>query len=161
MITPMERGVVRVVHDDLIPWIGRGAFDVVFHGCNSFHRMGAGFAKALHAAYPMVMEADLRTGYGDRTKLGTFSSVTVPVSGGEVTLVNAYTQYFYGSRREGHADITALRSCLRGIVAEYGRSGRCFASPMIGAGHGGLDPDEVLQVMRDEFHGESLTVFTW
>lgn len=65
--------------------------DVIIHQCNCFHTMGAGVAKAIKAKYPEAYEADLKTGYGSREKLGDFSYYQ-----GEKLIINLYSQHYFG-----------------------------------------------------------------
>ena len=71
-----------------------GRFSVICHGCNSFHTMGKGIAKSMKKAFPECYEADLLTEHGNLDKLGTNS---YSMHGG-LTIVNCYTQYYYGKK---------------------------------------------------------------
>jgi len=83
---------------DLITMAADGSFDLIAHGCNCFHTMGAGLALALAKRFPEIRAADQQTIYADRTKLGTYSlaQVFTRAPGKLLTILNCYTQYYYG-----------------------------------------------------------------
>jgi hypothetical protein len=83
----------KTVHGDLIALAEQGEFDVIFQGCNCFHAMGGGLAKQLADRYPEVAEADRKTKYGDRDKLGTSSFCVVSGRGHTFIVENVYTQF--------------------------------------------------------------------
>ena len=64
---------MRTVAGDSVDLARRGEFDVIVHGCNCFHEMGAGVAKAIRAAFPEAAAADQETPRGDRRAPGTIS----------------------------------------------------------------------------------------
>lgn len=65
----------------------------VIHGCNCYHTMGAGAAKALNDFFGgRLLNADKKTRYGDVNKLGEYSRVV----GKDLTVYNLYTQHGYG-----------------------------------------------------------------
>nr|WP_314489284.1 macro domain-containing protein [uncultured Kingella sp.] len=76
---------------DLIALALAGEFDVIIHGCNCRHTMGAGIAKQIKAQFPAAYAADCATPKG-ASKLGQISSATVDCNGRELIIVNAYTQ---------------------------------------------------------------------
>ena len=65
---------------------------VIIHGCNCYHKMGAGVAKQIKEKWPEAYDADLRTPLGPE-KLGDWSEYTTPEG---KTIVNFYTQDRYG-----------------------------------------------------------------
>lgn len=89
---------MKIIKGDLIKLALEGNFDVIIHGCNCFHTMGAGIARQIRLKWPGVFEADLQTKKGPE-KLGTYSKhmVSLP-SGTSMVVVNAYTQgRFFGA----------------------------------------------------------------
>lgn len=124
------------VTGDLIEMAVQGHFDVIVHGCNCFHTMGAGIAKAIAAEFPEALEADRATLKGDRAKLGTYSYKTVSRNGRLLTVVNAYTQFDWrGSGKK--VDYPAVSSCFKRIASDF--SGQRIGYPLIGAGLAGGD----------------------
>lgn len=126
---------MQQLEGDLIELGISGRFDVIVHGCNCFHTMGAGIARALSQRFPQVLAADRETPYGDRAKLGSFSHVTV--EGGNtqpLIIVNAYTQF----RPAGSAPLVnydAVETVFKAIASRF-RHVR-IGYPLIGAGLGG------------------------
>ena len=76
--------------------------------------MGAGITKIIKKIFPEVYIADCSTIKGSKSKLGTYSSVTVLKGNFPITVINAYTQYNYcGSGVK--ADYGAIRSVFKSI----------------------------------------------
>ena len=73
---------------DLIALALAGEFDVIIHGCNCQHTMGAGIAKQIKSHFPAAYAADCATPKG-ASKLGQISSATVDCNGRELIIVNA------------------------------------------------------------------------
>jgi O-acetyl-ADP-ribose deacetylase (regulator of RNase III) len=136
---------MREIEGNLVTLARDDAFDVIVHGCNCFHTMGAGIAKAIAKAFPAAYMADLDTPYGTTSKLGTISAATIiRQNGKELTIVNAYTQYRYGG---GHdLDMTALERVLRLVNARF--QGKSIGMPRIGCGLAGGDWEEVKKAIH-------------
>ncbi|MGB5837781.1 MAG: macro domain-containing protein, partial [Albidovulum sp.] len=116
---------------DLIGLALKGEFDVIIHGCNCFHTMGAGIAKAISAQFPEVYQADRETEYGAREKLGTISSALVHRGEVRFHVVNAYTQHQWRGRGL-KAEYPAIQSCFEIVADEF--DGARIGYPLIGAG---------------------------
>lgn len=127
-------------------------YDVLVHGCNCFCTMGKGFAKDLSERWPECLSADRATRKGDPTKMGTITQA--PTRDG-FTIVNAYTQYRYGSGGP-HYRADAMRSCMKWVKHLF--SGKKIAMPQIGAGLAGGDWTEIRQIIKDELEGEDVTI---
>ena len=142
---------------DLIELADRGEFDIIVHGCNCFHTMGAGIAYALQQKWPEVARVDKElTNYGDGTKLGTITVADVKPG---LRVVNAYTQYSYGAAIM-NVDYKAIESAFIEIERWFGREEIRFGIPKIGAGLGGGDWNKISQVIADIMAGENITVVT-
>ncbi len=127
-------------------------FDAVLHGCNCFHTMGAGIARAFADRFPQVPEADrMQTVYGDKSKLGTYSKAKV----GSTDVLNCYTQYGFDARSKPF-DYKAFECCLRNVKREY--SGKRIGMPMIGAGLAGGDWVTIASIIENQLRGEDVTV---
>ena len=135
--------------------------DIIIHGCNCFHTMGAGVAKALADKYPQIIEIDESTSYGDKNKLGTASWVIIPKTSESPPklIINAYIQYRYG-RDKKHLDLDALEKILAGLSKALKDEQFTVAMPFIGCGLAGGDWDtEVLPVVEKYLSDVSVTVY--
>jgi O-acetyl-ADP-ribose deacetylase (regulator of RNase III) len=133
-------------------------FDVIVHGCNCMNTMNSGFAKQLKQEFNQVLTADNETKRGDRTKLGTFSVAYSPYAGDNFIIVNAYTQYRYGTEKR-HCDYDAVRSCMKGIKKRF--TGLKIGMPRIGANRAGGDWNIISKIIEEELAGEDVTIVNW
>ena len=81
-----------MIKGNLITLAENGVFDVIIHGCNCFHVMGAGIAREIATRYPEMADIDKHlTKYGAKSKLGnyTWKKVTAP-NGYTFNIINAY-----------------------------------------------------------------------
>ena len=146
---------MKRVQGDLLQLALAGSFDVVVHGCNCQHTMGAGIAYSIRTMFPEVYEADLRTPKGDRAKLGTIMSVDVQREGVAFTVVNGYTQFHY--RGEGVlVDYDAVRRVMRAVKEQH--SGKRIAYPRIGAGMARGDWSLIQAIITRALDGEDHTL---
>jgi O-acetyl-ADP-ribose deacetylase (regulator of RNase III) len=140
---------------DLLVLAEAGEFDVIIHGCNCFHTFGAGIARAIKQRWPATHYTDVQhTAYGDRNKLG---SVTTTQVSPKLTVVNAYTQFGYGSGRP-NVDYEAIRAAFRRIKQLYGNKGLRFGIPKIGAGLAGGDWNIIAKIVDEVMEVEDITV---
>lgn len=131
---------MQVIEGDLIALGKSGRFDVIVHGCNCFHSMGAGIAKAIAAEFPEALEADRDTPKGTRDKLGQISCAEVTLGGHDLTIVNAYTQFdFRGAGRKVVYD--ALRRAFETTASRFPEAR--IGYPLIGAGLAGGDWSDI------------------
>lgn len=109
----------QAINGDLISLAHRGDFELIAHGCNCFHVMGAGIAKAISFAWPEALEADKsQSKRGDLGKLGTFSLAEVRNAKSEKLLIaNLYTQYKWG--RPDSSDYDSAESRVRYIKTAF------------------------------------------
>lgn len=122
-------------------------FDVIIHGCNCWCKMGNGIALQIKNIFPEAYEADLQTVRGDASKLGTYSKAQI----GDLTIVNAYTQFNWGRDLK----LDALRRCFRAIKSDF--AGKRIAYPKIGAGLAGGDWNVISAIICEELEGEDHT----
>lgn len=123
---------MKYIKGDLIELSKAGHFDVIVHGCNCFHTMGAGIAAQIAKEFPEAYEADKKTVYGASDKLGTYSAAKIE----NLTIVNAYTQHKLGSRYNSQpADYMAIQHVFAKISRDF--VGKKLGIPKIGCGLGG------------------------
>lgn len=138
---------------NLITLAEEGNFEVIIHGCNCFHTMGAGIAREIKYRYPAAYDTDVRyTMKGDITKLGhyTWVEVTGPKPGRKFIIVNAYTQFRYGAGGP-HVDYNAVRRVFKSIGEQFTRS--VMGYPAIGAGLAGGNWDRIQTIINEELQG--------
>ena len=139
---------------DLIALAIAGEFDVIIHGCNCQHTMGAGIAKQIKARFPAAFAADCATPKG-ASKLGQISTAQVDCNGHPLVIVNAYTQNHW--RGKGVlADYAAIRAAMQQVKARF--SGKRIGYPKIGAGLAGGDWATIAQIIDEELAGEQHTL---
>ena len=142
---------MKYIDGDLIKLASQGMFDVIGHGCNCFHSMGAGIAKSIKQAFPEALMADQFSRYGDKNKLGTFTHVDY----GDFIVLNLYTQFNYGSNKI-NVDYDTVRNCMKEIKRKY--SGKRIGLPFIGCGLAGGDWNIVSKIIEDELCNEDVTI---
>ena len=119
----------------------------IIHQCNCFHTMGGGIAAQLAHKYPEVYEADLKTPYGEREKLGDFSFAEIKDSKLKY-VINLYSQFDYGYGR--HTNYEALEKGLDKALGflydnEINRVGLPY---LIGCGLAGGNEKTVLEILE-------------
>ena len=142
---------MKTIKGDIVKLALDGQFDVIVHGCNCFHAMNSGVAKAIRAEFPEVYETDVQlTKKGDRGKLGTINAT--PIVRGDVSfyVVNAYTQYDYGYDGSQRVNYEALRKAFFCVAAFKGKR---IAYPKIGCGLAGGSWEIVSSIIDQELFG--------
>ncbi|ACV50110.1 Tk.4 conserved hypothetical protein [Delftia phage PhiW-14] len=150
---------MKQVNGNLITMAKAGQFDVIIHGANCFHTMGAGIAEKIAKEYPEALVADQMTPYGDFDKLGTISTVrTVSKEGTPVVVVNAYTQFMTGPQARLHAVRSAFSAVREWCLEQPDGHLLRIGYPAVGCGIGGLDMEDVLTVINHEMRGMDHTL---
>lgn len=136
--------MIQEIKGDLLNMFNK--LDIIVHGCNCFHKMGAGIARAISRKYPIVYEYDKKTKYGDIDKLGTIQSVPV----NDKIIINAYTQFRIGKiESEIQLRYKAIESCMMFINEKYPT--QLIGFPKIGCGLAGLEWEKVKSIMNVVF----------
>ena len=130
------------IYGDLIQLALSGKFDTIIHGCNCFCSMGAGIARTIHDVFPEACKADQNTIYGDRNKLGTYTSA---VSNG-ITIINAYTQYDCAGYRP--VDYSAIQKVFSMLNTDLNPEQK-IGIPLIGAGLAGGDWSIIQNIINE------------
>lgn len=146
---------MKTIQGDLLKLATQGVFEVIVHGCNCHHQMGAGIAKSIRAAFPAAYDADLKTEKGSRDKLGTYSSARIDLHDHALTVVNAYTQFHW--RGPGvKADYDAIRAVFSRISQDF--DGQRIGYPMLGAGLAGGDWQTIAAIIDEQLAGQDHTL---
>ena len=145
---------MKNIDGDLIQLAKEGKFDVIGHGCNCFHSMGAGIAKAIKNQWPAASMADHCSRYGDVNKLGTFTQLDT-FETTYLTILNLYTQFKYTSVQVD-VDYEAVRKCMKAVKQKH--SGKRIGFPLIGCGLAGGDWNIVSQIIEEELGDEDVTI---
>lgn len=138
-----------VIKGNLLTLFENNNIDILVHGCNCFHTMGAGIAKQIKEKYYIAYEADLQTIKGDKNKLGTYSFVQI---NNTQFIINAYTQYhFYGKRP---IDYDALRNVFKLIDSNF--KNKRIGIPKIGAGLAKGDWNIIQKIIEEEVNNNTI-----
>lgn len=144
---------MKIVKGDIIELALKGEFDVVIHGCNCFHIMGAGIAYQIAKLFPEAEKVDKASIYGSREKLGCYTSSEVLRDNKAFIIVNGYTQYSFGGKI--NVDYQAVQDLFRKIAKDF--SGLRIAYPRIGAGLAGGDWNVIKRIICEELKNENHT----
>jgi O-acetyl-ADP-ribose deacetylase (regulator of RNase III) len=150
---------MKIIKGDLIKLALEGQFDVIVHGCNCFRTMGKGIASQIKQVFPEAYAVDRETHTGDASKLGYFTCATVRKPKGNITIVNAYTQFRYNPRHgmnKQMVDFSAIEDVFRRIKETF--HGYRIGYPKIGAGLGGGDWGIISKIIDKELEGEDHTL---
>ncbi|ARB05898.1 hypothetical protein fHeYen901_125 [Yersinia phage fHe-Yen9-01] len=120
--------IIKEIDGDIVQLFREG--NKIAHGCNCFHKMGAGVAGQLAKAFPSILKVDkLHWAKGERDKLGNYSSYYQADAG---YCFNLYTQYEPGPNVDYGAIVNAF-SKLNGMYATTYTIPEIYI-PKIGAG---------------------------
>lgn len=156
---------MKYVKGNLLDLAEQGKFDIVIHGANCQNTMNSGIAKEIRERYPKAFMVDQLTQKGDLDKLGHFTQAyiddfrLVEVSGGSrrpvhfgFTIINAYTQGYYGYDSKQYVDYEAIKQAFRQIKMLYDMNPQAPARigiPKIGSKRGGGDWNVIERIIDD------------
>lgn len=159
---------MKIIKGDLLKLADEGQFDIIIHGCNCYCTFGAGIAQTISRKYPAAFEADKKTEYGSKDKLGTYSyakalTKTNPVK--TFIIINAYTQHTCWNTPEKSNDLfeyEAFQSILDQLLG-FRFGDNHYGFPLIGCGLAGGDKQRILGMIEEfsrriEHIGGSVTV---
>lgn len=157
-------GTFNTCYGDLLEYAASGRFDVIVHGCNCFCIMGGGIAASISSRFPAALKADRETVKGDRAKLGSYTSATISIDSttktdrASFTIVNAYTQYMYGSTKEmpTPCDYDAIDKVMTRINQDF--AGKSIGLPQLGAGLAGGDWKRIEGIIKGRLTNCDVTV---
>ena len=125
----------------------------IVHGCNAQGVMGSGVARIVKEKYPLAFRAYKESGH----QLGSLSYFVE----GELCVVNAVTQEFYGRDGQQYTDYDAVRDCFRRLrMLSEQRVGvpKIVNFPLIGCGLGGGDWNVVEAIIEEELGNDFVKV---
>lgn len=162
--------MIRFVTGDLIASaIHEHHFDCIAHGVNCQGVMGSGIARTIRDRMPIVYRRYREAHANGQLELGFVQNVPVRSLEGRggfgLTVWNCATQEYYGRSGKAYADLDAVKMCMqqvlelslqmqivpRGVAGLRRLEPLHIGLPMIGAGLGGLKPDDILTVFQDVF----------
>lgn len=159
-------GQFKEVDGNLIKLAETGHFDVIVHGCNCFNTMGAGLAPQMADAFGcdlFPLEADRYR--GDINKLGQIDYANVDCKGcgnddNSVIVVNAYTQYDFGSRNgKSPVDYQAIALVMKKMNKVF--AGKHIGLPKIGAGLAGGSWRIIKEIIKKELVDCDVTIVNY
>jgi len=123
----------------------------IAHGCNALGVMSSGIAKQIKQAYPLCFDKYYATTSRNRGTIG----YCIPYFQGELCIINMITQKDYGNESgKQYVNYTALHKCFREAdtqietLAQKSSGNRVINIPMIGAGLGGGNWDEIEKIIE-------------
>ena len=136
---------------------------VIAHGVNCQNVMGSGVAKALYQKWPKVKEeyhahsVKFEAVYinGQEDALGCVSHVEV---GEGKTVLNCFTQEFYGRDKKVYVSYQAIRDCFEAINLHF--SDEIVAIPQIGCGLAGGDWETVKNIINEMTPDTDIVVYS-
>ncbi len=144
---------LKEIEGNLIDQFEQGQYDIIIHQCNCFNNMGSGIARVIAEKYPEVDQADKNTPLGDINKLGTYIAVETRHG----IIVNAYSQYSYGSSYGTPTSYLAQRQILKDLAKVY--KGKRIGTYQLGCNRGGADWDVVRPILSQTIsHQNDVTV---
>lgn len=153
---------MKVIQGDLLKKFEDGEFDIIIHGCNCFHQMGAGIARSIADKWPAVPMIDRQMSErGSRFKLGFFTICDVNYDNSSLDtklVVNMYTQYKPGREdpdvlyKAIYEGFTRLNNSK--VLLEHHRIG----IPKIGAGIAGGNWIKINALIEKAMPGRDITL---
>ncbi len=139
---------------------------IILHGVNCQGVMGAGIARALVSKYPEIFPRYAALCATAKSPYHLLGSIDVVNITDKLTIVNCFTQNFYGTKDRPPASYSAIHECLVSVtktvlvnmmLEDYW--GKIYMPP-IGCGLGGLEwtiLDDILDYVENKY-GVNFTV---
>ena len=135
-------------------------YDVVLIGTNIYNTLGNGIQRKIRKKYPLVHKENLKTKYGDKSKLGTTLSIDI---GGTIIML-CYITGYPNARPDlstDYLDYEALIKCLQ--FANSTLQGKKVATTLIGSSRfdGNGNRDKVLSLIKDNCNDLNITIYDY
>jgi len=148
--------IYKEIKGDLIQLALQGEFDVIAHGCNCFCTQKSGIAKEMVKHFGTNnFKLETLNHSGNISKLGNLDYEYKQVAGNNLIVINAYTQYEYGTDKV-NLDYEALTLCMRKINHRF--KGLHIGLPQIGCGLAGGNEEKVLNIIKKELKDMNVTM---
>jgi len=146
--------MLKIIDKDLFD----GHDDIIIHQCNCFKNWGRGIVIPMKAHYPQAYQADIKTNYADKNKLGkyTFWTGTSIHKDKQITVINAYGQFACGINKQ-RTTYKALKKALIKVNEEFPEG--TIGMPKIGCGLGGGDWNTVSKIIEEAFPDRQVTIY--
>jgi len=147
---------MKYIVDDIIEMGKKREIDVLVHGSNCHHIMDGGIALGIKKTFPEAYEADLKTVYGDKSKLGNYSFAECENG---LIIVNAYTQFTAEPATDKETleeRYQAIREVLQKVKEDFGD--KRIGLPYIGSGLAGGDVNVILPIFAEVLGNTDTTV---
>lgn len=132
---------------------------IIIHGCNAQGKMKSGFAKELRQRFPFAYTKYMEAAESAGLRLGT----NVIANCGQICVVNAITQEFYGRDSSFlYVSYDAVEKCLRSIVNGIKDTGWLDIPvhlPFIGGGLANGDRDRLHAIFTEVFIDNNATLW--
>lgn len=150
--------MIKEIEGNLLQLSICGHFDVIAHGCNCMHTMDAGIAGQIRQIFPSIYLIDKMTDKGDIFKLGEVSSSYIKDR--KLRVFNLYTQFQPSNNFEYTAFALALRNMINFLEQDkiFINSAGKIGLPMIGAGIGGGDWNQIRKIIYRELGDYNVTI---
>ena len=159
--------MIKTITGDLIVLALDGEFDMIIHGANIYHIMGAGVAKQIKENFPQAYKADLLTTKGDKNKIGTYSYAICKTNKKilnmdsrlvfkYVTVANAYTQARLSNGEDDVFEYEGFEKILKNIfkTISYYKIGM----PLIGCGLANGNRERILDIIEKTIGSMDVTI---
>lgn len=109
---------------------------------------GAGIAKTIKEQFPDAYKADLATIKDDKSKIGNYTySLEQNRQGGELFVVNAYTQENYWEKRDLF-EYGGFAKILDKLAIQF--KGKRIGFPLIGCGLAGGNKERIMSMIEEK-----------
>lgn len=144
-----------IVNKDLI--FETDKYDVILLGTSTYCMLTNGFQSKMRLKYPFIEDANNKTNYGDKRKLGkrtTIENENTPI----ISLLYVCN---YPNKTREFIDYEALENCLRTAAAEF--KGKKIATTVIGSSlyDGNGDKEHILNIMQESLQGLDVDVYDY
>lgn len=138
-----------------------GLFDIVLVGTNLYCTMSHGLQLQVMLNYPYVYNANLKTKYGDREKIGTILECA---EANEPTFCLCFITEGYNFRPDLQKDFLnyeALAKCLRLVNIKY--EGKKIGTPLLGISpfEGNGERDKIINIFEDNLKNVDAYVYDY